>query len=150
MKKSLLSKECSEHLISRVQKISADSPALWGSMNATEMLLHCNVVNEQLLKSAPSQKSTGIKHYISRLLFLYLLPNYPRNAKTPKRNITKGQIDASFFVQQQQKFIDIIHRFPLHQKPIELPHPYFGNLNTGQWGLAGYKHVDHHLRQFGA
>ena len=149
MKKSLLEKECSERLVSRIQKLKPEMQPLWGSMNATEMLLHCNRINEQLLNGPPVKKGTRIKQYIGRWLVLYLMPAFPKNAQTPRRNITKGQVDASAFEAQQQQFIELVQRFPSHANPIELPHPYFGDLNTTQWGLAGYKHVDHHLRQFG-
>ncbi len=30
------------------------------------------------------------------------------------------------------------------------PHPFFGNLSPGDWSRGMYKHLDHHLRQFGA
>lgn len=149
MKKSILDEQCCEALAARVQKIQPDSQPRWGTMNATEMLLHCNRVNEQLLAAEAPRVKTKVSQYIARLLVLYLLPNYPKGARTPRRLDTKGQIDVSAFRQEQTNFIDIIRRFPVHQKPIELPHPYFGQLSTKQWGLAGYKHVDHHLRQFG-
>lgn len=149
MKKNLLDKESSETIVGRVQKLRPETTPRWGKMNATEMLLHMNRIHEQMLTAPSIKKGTRIKQYIARWAVLYGLPNFPKNARTPKRNDTKGQIDASAFNEQQQKFIELIRRFPLHQTPIELPHPYFGDLNTKQWGLAGYKHVNHHLRQFG-
>ena len=30
------------------------------------------------------------------------------------------------------------------------PHPLFGPLTRREWGVATYKHTDHHLKQFGA
>ena len=30
------------------------------------------------------------------------------------------------------------------------PHPVFGRLTTSEWHRWGYRHMDHHLRQFGA
>jgi transposase InsO family protein len=30
------------------------------------------------------------------------------------------------------------------------PHPFFGNLTPQEWSRGMYKHLDHHLRQFGA
>lgn len=149
MKKNMFDKECSESMVRRVQSLHADSQPLWGTMNATEMLLHCNRINENLLTAEAIQKKTTVKQYIGRWLVLYLKPTFPKNARTPRRNDTKGQIDAAAFTEQQQKFIELVRLFPSHQKPITLPHPYFGSLNTKQWGLAGYKHIDHHLRQFG-
>jgi hypothetical protein len=29
------------------------------------------------------------------------------------------------------------------------PHPILGRLSRGQWMRWGYRHMDHHLRQFG-
>lgn len=29
------------------------------------------------------------------------------------------------------------------------PHPFFGKLTSEQWGKCIYKHLDHHLKQFG-
>lgn len=29
-------------------------------------------------------------------------------------------------------------------------HPFFGRLPASAWGRLGYRHMDHHLRQFGA
>lgn len=29
------------------------------------------------------------------------------------------------------------------------PHPFFGKFTPEQWGIGVYKHLDHHLRQFG-
>jgi hypothetical protein len=29
------------------------------------------------------------------------------------------------------------------------PHIYFGDLSQAEWGRWGYRHMDHHLRQFG-
>jgi hypothetical protein len=149
MKKSLLDKECADAIVRRIEKLQVDAAPLWGRMNTTEMLLHMNRVNEQLLNAPPAKKGTSIRQHVGRWLFLYLAPNFPKNARTPRRNETKGQIDASAFDEQKRKFVELIQRFPVHQRSIELPHPYFGDLNTKQWGLAGYKHVDHHLRQFG-
>lgn len=149
MKKNLLHQAVADAIVRRVQKLHADNTPLWGRMNATEMLLHCNRINEQLLTAPPLKKGTKLRQYIGRWLFLYLSPSFPKNARTPRRNETKGQIDSAAFAEQQQKFTELIQRFPNHPSPIQLPHPYFGDLNTKQWGLAAYKHVDHHLKQFG-
>lgn len=149
MKKSLRNNDCAEDLVRRVQALKAEAAPLWGRMNATEMLLHCNVVNEHLLNAPPHRKGTRLKQYIGRWLVLYLLPAFPKNARTPARNDTKGKIDPAAFGAERTKFITLIRQFPQHTKPIRLPHPYFGDLDTRQWGLAGWKHMDHHLRQFG-
>ena len=31
-----------------------------------------------------------------------------------------------------------------------MPHPFFGKLNRQEWARLIYKHLDHHLKQFGS
>ena len=149
MKKTLLHKEAAEKLVSRIQNLAPQTKPRWGSMTSIEMLLHCNKVNEYLLTAQPQKKPTTIKQYLARWVVLYIMPGLPKGAQAPKKVITKGLANTLDFENEKQNFIEIIHRFPNHTLPLTLHHPYFGGLNTKQWGLAGWKHVDHHLRQFG-
>jgi hypothetical protein len=150
MKKNLLHREAAEQIIKRINKLTPGQQPIWGSMTATEMLLHCNKVHLHLLSpSTGVYKKTTTKQLLIRWVVLYLLPTFPRNVQAPKLALTKGTIDDTEFEQQKQGFIELVQRLSTHQEPITHRHPYFGNLNTKQWGLAGYKHVDHHLRQFG-
>ena len=149
MKKNLLCKEAAEQLLIRVAKLQPTSKAQWGTMNATEMLLHCNRCNEQIFTEGPSEKKTTLKQYLLRILALYIAPNFKKNIKGDKRNETKGTIDASHFEAQRTQFVELISRFPNHSGPLTLTHVAFGNISTNQWGIAALKHMDHHLRQFG-
>ena len=118
-------------------------------MNATEMLLHCNLCNNQVLDgNIPYRKST-FKQQLLRIVALYIAPNFPKNLKTEPDNDTKGKIGADQFEAQKKLFIKTMQQFAERKEPIILTHPAFGNLNTTQWGIAEWKHTDHHLRQFG-
>lgn len=150
MKKNLLNNESCDLLISRLSSLRHDTPALWGSMTATEMLLHCNRVHQHLLSSSENTgKRTSLKQFLVRWVVLYLMPRYPKGANAPKQLRTKGTISEAAFEEQKKTFIDLLRRFQQHATPIRHHHPYFGNLSTEQWGLASWKHTDHHLRQFG-
>lgn len=150
MRKNLLEKECNESVIGRVQKLSPGSTAIWGNMTVTEMLHHCNKVHEQLLSPATSSgKETSLKQYITRWLVLYVMPRYPKGAQAPKKFHTRGTISDTEFEKQKQELIASVRRFATHTEPINHWHPYFGKLSTAQWGLTSWKHIDHHLRQFG-
>lgn len=151
MKKNLLDKEANELIVQRVQKLRADTRPHWGTMSATEMLLHCNKAHELMLTTptAPSGKGTTVTQYLTRWVVLYLLPKLPKNARAPGQIRTRGTINDAAFEEQKQAFIALMRRFPQHTEPIQHDHPYFGALRTQQWGLSGWKHVDHHLRQFG-
>jgi hypothetical protein len=150
MSKNMLERESCNALIARVAALRADSQALWGKMTATEMLHHCNKVHQQLLTPVqPGDKTTSLKQYLLRWLVLYLMPRYPKGAQTPKQFRTSGTIDQARFEEEKQTYIDWVNKFATHTAPIDHWHPYFGKLSTKQWGLASWKHADHHLRQFG-
>jgi hypothetical protein len=150
MEKNLLNKEAIESLVQRVQRLSPRTPPRWGSMTATEMLLHCNKVHEHLLSPAESSgRGTSAMQYLLRWVVLYVMPRYPKGANTPKQLRTKGAIPDAAFEEQKKIFIELLRRFQQHQASIQHHHPYFGNLSTRQWGRASWKHTDHHLRQFG-
>ena len=49
MKKNLLITVASDNIIARAEKLTLNNTPLWGKMNVTEMLLHCNLCNKQIL-----------------------------------------------------------------------------------------------------
>ncbi|MBX2931716.1 MAG: DUF1569 domain-containing protein [Chitinophagaceae bacterium] len=149
MKKNLLTKEASNNIIERVKKLTIDNTPLWGEMNVTEMLLHCNLCNKQILEESRGDEKTTAKQFLLRIFALYIAPNFKKGIKSEKRNITKGLIDNTQFEKQQIEFISIINKFPYNNHALTLSHPAFGNISTTEWGIAAFKHMDHHLRQFG-
>jgi hypothetical protein len=149
--KSLFDPNAAASLVQRIEQLQPQSQPLWGTMTATEMLLHCNKVLHNLMTTpAPaSTKKTSVKQYLARWIVLYVMPRFPKGAQAPKQVRTKGLIQDEQFAAQQSDLIQMVHRFAAHTAPIRLPHPYFGNISTGQWGRTAWKHTDHHLRQFG-
>lgn len=149
--KSLFNQKTAGLLQQRIEQLQPQAQPLWGTMNVTEMLLHCNKVLHNLLTAPPpaSPKKTSVKQYLTRWMVLYVLPRFPKGAQAPKQVRTKGLVRDEEFEQQKAALIQLIHTFGAHKEPIRLPHPYFGNISTDQWGLTAWKHTDHHLRQFG-
>lgn len=149
MKKNLLTPQASRNIIIRAERLKPDSINLWGEMNVTEMLLHCNLCNKEIFEQSRDDKKTTLKQYLLRVLALYIAPNFIKGIKTEDKNDTKGKIQTTEFEKQKKEFINLINRFPLNKRRLSLTHPAFGNISTNQWGIAAYKHMDHHLRQFG-
>ena len=149
MKKNLLNESAADQIIERVKKLQPTSKALWGTMNATEMLLHANLCNEEVFHDVVPNKKTTLKQFLLRVLALYIAPNFKKNVKGDVKKETVGKIDPAKFEEQKARFIKLINRYPNHKAPITLPHIAFGNISTKEWGIAAYKHMDHHLRQFG-
>ncbi len=149
MKKNLLYREAANAICARVEKLSHENAPRWGEMNATEMLLHCNICNRQILEEERGDEKTAVGQYLLRILALYIAPHFKKGVKSEPRNITKGLIDSASFNEQKDEFVRLIKQFPLQEKEFTLTHPAFGNISTNEWGIAAYKHMDHHLRQFG-
>ncbi|PKF76174.1 DUF1569 domain-containing protein [Chryseobacterium sp. PMSZPI] len=149
MKKNLLTKEASTSIIARINNLSATHQPQWGEMTASEMLLHCNSCNKQILKESRENHRTTLKEYLLRILALYIASDFKKNIKGEARHETKGKVDSIDFENQKNEFIHLIQQFPTNTRPLTLTHPAFGNISTNEWGIAAYKHMDHHLRQFG-
>lgn len=149
MKKNLLDKPAAVEIIARAEKLQVGNKAAWGKMSVTEMLLHCNLANTQILEEQMAFQPPTLKQQLLKTLGLYLLPSFPRNRKGAERNDTKGHIESSRFDEQLKQLISILQRFPEHTGPMTLVHPAFGTLTKRQWGRAAWMHMDHHLRQFG-
>src|SRR5690606_34536514 len=76
------------------------------------------------------------------------------NDKLWKQNLPTAKglkvTDERDFSREKAKLMALINDF--HQqkdKKVWDPHPVFGTFTHEQWGQMQYKHLDHHLRQFG-
>lgn len=149
MKKNLLYQEAVESILSRVHNLQVDNKPLWGQMNATEMLLHVNLCNQEIFDATVPARRTTFKQYLLRIIALYIAPNFKKGIKGDIKKETVGRIAETEFDKQKAQFIELTKRFPQHKSSITLPHIAFGNISTNEWGIAVYKHIDHRLRQFG-
>jgi len=133
-------------IISRINKLTPQSQAQWGKMNVAQMLAHCQM---------PLGVATG-KHTLKRNFLLSLIgPFFKKQLfnQTPfKRNLPT---DKSFIIANPQEFekekqnlIDMVNSFSATAMSGE-PHPFFGKLTKEEWSKGTWKHLDHHLQQFG-
>ncbi|WP_158861196.1 DUF1569 domain-containing protein [Lunatibacter salilacus] len=149
MKRTVSDELGAENLISRVDQLTTDAMPLWGKMNPTEMLLHCNATNQAILNWEGKIRKATFRQKLAKFVWMNLMPNFPKNVKGVKKFDMKGLVDSGKFEEERKTFIDLLRQFPMHQKPLISPHPFFGPLNTAEWGKVIWKHLDHHLRQFG-
>jgi hypothetical protein len=60
-------------------------------------------------------------------------------------------VDEREFTKEHEAMLELLRRFG-RGGPSGLtkePHPFFGKLTTEQWDMLQWRHLDHHLRQFG-
>ena len=140
-------------IISRINQLTPDSQRLWGTMSVDQMICH---ITDQI-RLAIDEKNVQfpfnpVVQFFGKLMFVYGF-RFPKNFVTvreikqsPKGN---GTIPADFR-QDFESLIQVLNEFVSKDKSYSFStHPAFGKLNRNEWGILVYKHLDHHLRQFG-
>ncbi|MFI5118561.1 MAG: DUF1569 domain-containing protein [Terriglobales bacterium] len=138
-----------EAVISRIDKLQPASQRQWGKMDVAQMMAHCSATMDMALG-----KLVLPRILIGRLLGPLVRPQFTndkpfsRNGPTDKKLKITDQRD---FVREQEGLKQRVRQF--HQggeaQCTKHPHPFFGPLTPHEWSTGMYKHLDHHLRQFG-
>ncbi|MBK8954616.1 MAG: DUF1569 domain-containing protein [Saprospiraceae bacterium] len=138
-------------IIGRLSKLSEIHSPQWGKMNAHQVVVHMADPLRAALGDRPVPLNPSIfSKWPVNKLFSQWLP-WPKGAPTAPEFIQglKGTTPVEF-EKDKQELILLIHRFSQHQNSSPLPiQPTFGNLNNKEWARLMWRHIDHHLRQFG-
>jgi hypothetical protein len=147
--KNLFERETVDEVIVRIDKLQPATQRQWGKMDVAQMLAHCS--------AALDMASGGInppRVLIGRLIGSLVKPIYTnekplsRNSPTDKKLLVSEQRD---FLREQEQLRLKVRQFCEggEAKCTRHPHPFFGTLTPEDWSRGMYKHMDHHLRQFG-
>jgi hypothetical protein len=133
---------------SRIERLSPDAPAKWGKMDAPRAVAHLTDAMRMALGDlACKRKNVPIGYPPLKQLIVYWLP-WPEGAPTAPELISR--VPASW-TGEITELTALIKRFGKQDRNRTWPeHPAFGRLSSRAWGRLTYRHVDHHLRQFGA
>jgi Protein of unknown function (DUF1569) len=135
--------------VQRIQALRADARREWGKMSCAQMLAHCQ---------KPLQLALGELKLKRRLVGL-LLGGWAKRqfvvSEAPfKRN---SPTDPAFRIRDGRDFegeraglIQLVKRYGEQGLVTRDPHPFFGPMSPEEWDRLLSKHLDHHLRQFGA
>jgi Protein of unknown function (DUF1569) len=118
-------------------------------MDVAQMMAHCSAALDMA-----SGKIVVKRTLIGRVIgprFRHLMTNdkpFGHGAPTAKE---LKIVDLRAFAKEQERLKQCVREF--HQngesKCTTHPHPFFGPLTPLEWSTGMYKHVDHHLQQFG-
>ncbi|MSR62158.1 MAG: DUF1569 domain-containing protein [Planctomycetes bacterium] len=134
----------------RLQSLRPDSKAQWGKMDVAQMLAHSQVA----LKIAVGDMT--LKRGLIGLLFGRLAKKKLTSPAPFGRNLPTALefrvSDARVFAAEQAQLLELVQRFGTRGPAgaPKAPHPFFGPLTAAEWDTLQWKHLDHHLRQFGA
>jgi len=146
---SLFDPQTSQEIIQRINNLTVDSPRQWGKMDVAQMLAHCAFSMETAI-GEQNPPRTLLGKLVGRLMQGELT-----NEKLMGKNLpTHSQyvmVDSKDFGREKIRLITFIKRFSENgeSKVTKNPHPFFGNITPMQWSSGSWKHLDHHLRQFG-
>ncbi|MCY9357090.1 DUF1569 domain-containing protein [Bacillus spizizenii] len=138
-----------EEILNRMDKLSPISKPQWGKMDVAQMLAHCSSFQDIAMGlSFPARGWLGI------LIGNFVKPIFYNDKPLAQNMSTIPDVlivdEKEFETEKEilkQKIITFQSNGP--EKCTTHPHPFFGKLTSKQWGKGIYKHLDHHLKQFG-
>lgn len=148
---NIFTKEVSAEIVDRINKLTPDSERQWGKMDVAKMLAHCCVTYEMVYEPGKHPKPNPVMGLILKLLVKKTVVGekpFKKNNPTAPQFIIKSDRD---FEVEKARLIGYI------EKTQELgPDEFdgkesasFGVLNKTEWNNMFYKHLNHHLTQFG-
>jgi hypothetical protein len=148
--KTLFQQDAVDEVISRIDKLQPASLRQWGKMDVAQMMAHCSAGLDMA-----SGRLNPPRIFIGRLLGPLLKSIYTNDKPFGKDSPTDKQLvvsDQRDFLREQEQLKLKVRQFQGggEAKCTRHPHPFFGTLTPQAWSRGMYKHLDHHLRQFGA
>lgn len=143
-----------EKLVDLIAGLSEQEKPLWGKMNAHQMIEHLtdffNVSIEKIVFPLVTPQEQLVKYR----QFLYSDIAFRENTKAPTAILgdLPLPVKSATFIEAQKKLQETVEDFfgYFSLRPGKTTmHPVFGLLNFDEWIMLHYKHVQHHLRQFG-
>ncbi len=149
--KTLLNQTDKDSLIERINRLTPENTAVWGKMNANQMLCHLtDQLRHSLNEKENPQAGNLFFHTFGKWLVLYVLP-IPKNVKTsPKADQMQDGTKPTDFESDRKTLLAYIEKLASPSDDFApASHFRFGAMSKKQWCVFTYKHIDHHLRQFG-
>ncbi|HXW89353.1 MAG TPA: DUF1569 domain-containing protein [Terriglobales bacterium] len=149
--RTLLNDRDQKELLDRVNKVRPDSQRHWGSMSAHQMICHLSdSFRAALGEKQVSSSSTLFKRTIYKWAALWVPVKWPHGIKTrPEVDQQQGGTRPVEFSSDVENLRILFGQF-CDWKGEFAPHAMFGRLSRTERMRHAYRHIDHHLRQFGA
>lgn len=144
---SIYNKTDNAKMMERINALSPESRAIWGKMSVDQMLKHTN----EAIKIAFGEGDLKIS-FLMRFLGK-MLKNKVFNSEFKKDSPTAPEFiftDKYDFETAKKELITNFSRFSEGQNAIKVMlHPFWGKMTYEDWDTLMWKHLDHHLKQFG-
>ena len=138
-------------LLDRLGKLRPDAARLWGKMDPAQMCAHCALALEVAAGDVP-KKQAFIGKVLAPFVKNKLVHGTAPLSKNSPTDPTFVVSDPRDFQKEKARLVAVTGRFGDAgvRAADGRVHSFFGKMTGDEWGVLMYKHLDHHLRQFGA
>jgi hypothetical protein len=137
----------------RIMRLQPESERQWGSMPLVQTLAHCTSGMQMAMGIINPKRASFPANIIGRLIKpLVFGDDKPIRRNSPSApELFPTDLTQCDFERERVRLIAAVDSFATKGAACcsRHPHPFFGPLKPEQWAILMYKHVDHHLRQFG-
>lgn len=136
-------------MVDRIQKLTPETKPVWGKMTVAQMLAHAQVAMRVALGDDKLNQSFMGLIFGKMAKKQVLSPKpFKKNLPTASQFIMKEEKD---FSKEKDALLTLIERMKKEgpEGTTKEPHPFFGKMTVEQWDYLQFKHLDHHLSQFG-
>ena len=147
---NVFEKSVTDAILQRINNLNNATQPAWGKMNVAQMLAHCNVVYEMIFEDKHKKPNA----FLLLILKLFVKKNivsekpYKQNGGTAPQFIIADNRD---FETEKSRLIAYISKVQeLGESHFDNKESHsFGKLEITEWNNMFYKHLNHHLSQFG-
>ena len=136
-------------VLERIAAIDANTEKQWGKMNAAQMFHHCQFPLALAMGRETLKKPNFLMKMVMKSFKTSMYNDKPWKQGNP--TVKKFKVtEEKNLEEEKEKLTNLVKDF--HQEKTRTAwesHPAFGEFTHDQWGKMQYKHLDHHLRQFG-
>jgi len=145
--------ETKDRVLRRLAGLGPESRRQWGRMTPHQAICHLADAFDWAAGRRPSDAMAKppLPPFLMRLIALRLPFKWPKGVRTmPETDQMKGGTAPMEFESDRERLKVLIDEFARWETDAERPsHPIFKTMGRKDWGRWGYRHMDHHLRQFG-
>ena len=149
--KNLFEPERAAEVKQRIARMTSDNKREWGKMTPAQALAHCSRAMETALGDTKLPRML-IGRVIGGMVKPMALGNdapLKKNSPTAPSFVVRDEPEIGA---ERERLIALVDRFAAGGPTgcTTHPHTFFGSMTPNEWAVLMYKHIDHHLRQFGA
>jgi len=135
----------------RIEALQPDSVRHWGRMSPHQAMCHLSDGFRMALGERMPRPRLTVMSPLLRFVAISMPLRWPHRVKTmPEVEQGVGGTPPVEFDRDRRELLVLIDRLCARSGQQQWPdHPMFGSMRLAHWGRWGYRHLDHHLRQFG-